>query len=449
VQRTIRWFSALLIAAVLVVPALPAQARHRQDPRTNNLRPRGHIIEPRSLINPEIGNPNIHTDIAFWGEFAFQGAWLGFNVRDISSPSNPKQVSFTSCTGDQGDVVVWEDVLVRSWNSPAEEGATCDGEPVPVGFEGLHVFDISDKRDPELIGAVELSGQSEPVGCGSHTATGVPDPARDRLLVYNSSSSEDCPWIDIVQISLNGSGQASVLRQEHARRQCHDTGVILGDARLAACAGGNGFTVWSLGGDRGGSLVNPRLLYSRPVPGVTIGHSAVFTWDGEVLIFGHEPGGGVEAECEARDVPRNKSAFFFDASDGDLLGRWTLPRPQSARENCSVHNYNVVPLRTGRYILVSGNYQAGTWVTDFTEPGDAKALAWSDPRPLPVPEGSPFCAPAGCELGGVWSSYWYNDLIYETNITEGLNIFEFTGRRTAGAIHLGHLNPQTQEFTLP
>ena len=74
-------------------------------------------------------------------------------------------------------------------------------------------------------------------------------------------------------------------------------------------------------------------------------------------------------------------------------------------------------------------------------------LGYSDPPPLPVPPGSPFCAPAGCELGGVWSSYWYNNFIYETNITEGLNIFRFSGRQTAGALQLDHLNPQTQEFT--
>jgi hypothetical protein len=448
VQRTVRWLLALLMTAVIAGSGLPAQAGHRQDPHTKNLRPKGHIVEPASLINPEIGNPNIHTDIAFWGRHAFQGAWLGFNIRNISSPQNPKQVSFTSCSGDQGDVVVWGDVLVRSWNSPAEEGATCDGDRVPVGFEGLHVFDISDKKDPELIGAVELSAGSVPVGCGSHTASGVPDLAHDRLLVYNSSSSEDCPWIDIVQVPLNDPSNASLLRQEPAQRQCHDTGVILGAARLASCAGGDGFTVWSLGGRRGGSRANPKFLYSRSVPGVTVGHSAVFTWDGEVLVFGHEPGGGVDAECEAADAPRKKSAFFFDAEDGDFLGKWTLPRPQSAQENCSIHNYNVVPLPSGRYVLVSGNYQAGTWVTDFTKPGNAVTLGWSDPPPLPVPEGSPFCAPVGCEIGGAWSSYWYNDFIYETNITEGLNIFRFTGRQTAGAVHLGHLNPQTQEFTL-
>jgi hypothetical protein len=48
----------------------------------------------------------------------------------------------------------------------------------------------------------------------------------------------------------------------------------------------------------------------------------------------------------------------------------------------------------------------------------------------------------------VWSSYWYNNFIYETHINEGLNIYRFSGRATAGAMRLGHLNPQTQEFTI-
>ncbi len=61
--------------------------------------------------------------------------------------------------------------------------------------------------------------------------------------------------------------------------------------------------------------------------------------------------------------------------------------------------------------------------------------------------GGPFCGGTGCEIGGAWSSYWYNGFIYETNITEGLNVFRYSGNETAQAVRLGHLNPQTQEFT--
>jgi hypothetical protein len=437
-----RWLApAALVLAALAFP-LSAWAGHTQDPN-RNLQPLGHIVEPAVLGGFGGANPDIHTDIAFWGEFAFQGNWDGFNIRDISSPLHPTTVSRTFCDGNQGDVVVWRDILVRTWNPPAGTpgpfgaGLTCDGHAVRPGFAGLHIFDISNLQDPQLVGSVALP-------CGSHTATGVPDLAHNRLLIYNSASSDACQGIEIVRIPLDDPGRASLLRTEPAGRECHDTGVILGDAMLAACAGGDGFTVWSLGGARGGSLVDPRMLYSRRVHTVVTGHSATFTWDGEVLVFGHEPGGGVQAACERQDPPEQKSAFFFDADNGRALGRWTLPRPQSSTENCTIHNYNVVPL-TVRDILVSGNYQAGTWVTDFTHPGNAHALAFSDPPPAPVPPGTPFC----CDVTGAWSSYWYNGLIYETNIGEGLNIFRFTGSQTAGALELSHLNPQTQEFTLP
>jgi hypothetical protein len=94
---------------------------------------------------------------------------------------------------------------------------------------------------------------------------------------------------------------------------------------------------------------------------------------------------------------------------------------------------------------VHGSYQSGTSVVDFTDPTNPVEVAWSDPPARPVPPGTPFC----CDVGGAWSSYWYNNFIYETNINEGLNVFRLSDRVTAGAFRLDHLNPQTQEFTIP
>lgn len=423
-MHTIRRTTLLLLAAVaMLITALPASAGHDDDPRTENLHPIGHIEEPASLFH---GPPTVHTDIAFWGRYAFQGNWLGINVRDVSAPGNPRPVSFTECMGNQGDVLIWENILVRSWNSPAPAGATCDGQPVPAGFEGLHIFDVSDVRDPVIIGSVALP-------CGSHTATAVPDPANGRLLVYNAASSTSCPGIEIVEVPLADPGAASQIDFVPLDRGCHDIGVILGDAMRAACAGGNGYALLDLSG----SLSSPTWVYSTFVPGVTIGHSAAFSWDGETVIFGHEPGGGVASNCEEPNPDSDKSFFFFDAATGALLGTWVLPRPQSATENCTLHNLNVVPIRGGRDVLVHGSYQSGVSVVDFTDPTHAVELAYSDPPPIdPV------------DLGGAWSAYWYNNFVYETNITEGLNIFRFSGKQTAGAIRLDHLNPQTQMFTI-
>jgi hypothetical protein len=443
---------AAFVVGVLAFP-LGAGAGHDDDPRTPNLHPLGHIEEAAVLGGFGGANPDIQTDIAFWGKHAFQGNWDGFNIRNIAAPGNPKQVSRTFCDGNQGDIVVWDDILVRSWNTPAGTpgafgaGLTCDGQPVPAGFEGLHVFDISNLANPVLVADIELSArpQADSFGCGSHTATGVPDLANNRLLVYNSSStSPACDWIDIISVPLDNPAGAAFLRREPSMHTCHDIGVILGDTMKAACAGGSGFRVFSLGAPDGGSLVDPLLLYHVDVPGVTIGHSAAFSWDGDTIIFGHEPGGGVAAACEATDPPGDRSFFFYETESGDFLGTWTLPRPQSSTENCSLHNYDVVPLRNGRDLLVAGNYQAGTWVVDFTNPAAARTVAWSDPPPKPVPPGTPFC----CDVTGAWSSYWYNGFIYETNIGEGLNVFLLSGKERASAMRLGHLNPQTQEFTI-
>jgi hypothetical protein len=192
----------------------------------------------------------------------------------------------------------------------------------------------------------------------------------------------------------------------------------------------------------GGSIANPVVLYSTTVPGVTIGHSAAFTWDGEVLIFGHEPGGGSQARCQATSALVDRTLFFFDARTGAPAGTFVHPRPQTATENCTWHNYNVVPTTKG-YVLVSAGYQSGISVVDFTDPANAREIAFADPAPLVNPDN-----PAGIELGGDWSTYWYNGRIYESDITRGMMIWNLSDRAVAGARKLDHLNPQTQERTL-
>ncbi len=443
----------VLVSCAVALLALAAVATATHDTRPSfELRALGHSPNPASFLQdpPGPAPAEINSDLAFWGRYAFNGNYDGFRIIDISDRRNPVEISHTRCQGNQGDIVVWDNILVRSWNSPAPAAdpvggfplANCDGEEVPAGWEGVHVFDISDKTDPKLLTSVELA-------CGSHTATAVPDEANDRLLVYNHTSGGPCFFFDVIEVPLDAPEEARLVRQiplegEHA---CHDSGVILGDVNLMACAAGHMANVFDIGENEfpGGSIDRPRFMYTIEEPGVGTDpdhpgnwHSAAFTWDGEVLILGWEPGGGAEPECEATDPPVTKSAFFYDAKTGDKLGQWTLPRSQTAEENCTIHNYNVVPIRN-RYILVSGNYQAGTWVTDFTDPANPFVRAFSDPPPL-VPT----------QLGGAWSSYWYNRTIYESSITEGLNIFRYQERRIRRrSIRLDHLNPQTQEFSLP
>ena len=549
---------------------------------TKNMHPLGY--SPRVVPLTGAGSGVFNSDLAFWGKTAVQGTYEGFRLIDVSDPESPTEiVNFTGCvqgatTGNQGDVIVWDDILVRSWNSPAPAGgAVCGGVNTPAGQEGVHIFDISDPANP-----VGLAFLATP--CGSHTATGVPDLANGRLLVYNSSSSGACSGIDIIEVPLANPAAASYLRFEPSgdpgphlvtinppstaagtylasgatfgpspsvagisgavalvndgsasptqgcgplvgfpagsialvdrggcfftvkasnaqaagavavivvnsvagapftmggsdptivipavmvsladgtaikgglpatgrvhsppvpARACHDTAVILGDAMKVACAGGNGVSVWTIDPAEGGSLENPKLLYSRTLAGVSIGHAASFTWDGNVLIFGHEPGGGGEARCQATSAAVDRTLFFLDADTGQTVGTFLHPRPQSASENCTWHNFNVVPTDK-RYVLVAGNYQSGISVVDFTDPASATEIAYADPAPLVHPT-----TPGAIVGGGDWSSYWYDGRIYESDMKRGLIVWNLSDSAVAGAKKLGHLNPQTQETSFP
>ncbi|HYI19378.1 MAG TPA: hypothetical protein VD836_11750 [Solirubrobacteraceae bacterium] len=397
-----------------------------------------------------------NSDVAFQGNLVYQGTFPGFRIVDVTNAMKPKEIiNYEGCRhpSGQGDVIIYGDIMTRSWDSASSNGMPaggwpCGDEPVMAGEEGLHVFDVGDPTAPETDAFIDLP-------CGSHTATGVPDPANDRLIVYSTPSSGACSGIDVIEIPVDDPEAASYHHFDPSGTgiACHDTGVILGDVLKAACAGGQGFALWSMAEEDGGSLIDPALLYTRNmkvVDGINIntGHSAAFSNDGETLIFGHEPSGGTSARCQATgtllgnatypvQTDDMKSFFFFDVASGTLEAKWTLPRPQSAFENCTLHNYNVVPSKK-RDILVHGSYQAGIGVLDFSDLDDIKEIAYADPKPLD---------PNAFTIGGDWSSHYYNGLIYESDITRGLLAWEIRGDAMGGTKRLNRLNPQTQVFT--
>ena len=65
-----------------------------------------------------------------------------------------------------------------------------------------------------------------------------------------------------------------------------------------------------------------------------------------------------------------------------------------------------------RYVLVSGNYMSGISVVDFSDPANAREIAYADPPAFPD----------GFE-GGDWSTYWYNGRIYESDLVWGLLVW--------------------------
>jgi hypothetical protein len=339
-----------------------------------------------------------------------------------------------------------------------------------TGFEGIQIFDIANLNDIELIASV-------PLDCGSHTHTVVPDPENDRVLIYNSVSGNTlqpnpgkygnrCPGPpfnreDIVEVPLDDPASAHLLGSfdlgEHEGEPvqiCHDFGVILGNVNRGACAG-HGIAVFDLT-----DPANPMHLYTTTAPTVERFHSAAFTWDGKIIVSGWEPGGGTRPACQATGAPLDppiegssvqteemKTAWFHDAETGEIIGKYVLPRPQSQYENCTIHNYNLVPHPT-RNLLVHGSYQSGTALVDFTDPTNAYEVAWMDPDPLDPPSPT---SPGGRTnfRGGDWSSYWYNGAIYESDTRRGLYVWRVSAPELAGPeLKLEYLNPQTNHTSM-
>jgi hypothetical protein len=66
----------LVLLGILTFAGIVA-AEHDGDPHTGNVHPLGHDEAAASLF---YGPPSVHTDIAFWGKYAFQGNWTGFRI---------------------------------------------------------------------------------------------------------------------------------------------------------------------------------------------------------------------------------------------------------------------------------------------------------------------------------------------------------------------------------
>ena len=128
-----------------------------------------------------------NSDLAFTGPYAIQGSYAGYQIWDISNPSQPTLKTAYYCPASQSDVSVYKNLLFVSG-----EGLTgrldCGGQGVKdtVSMDrlrGLRIFDITDISNPKNVGNVQTCR-------GSHTHTVVIDPKDpDNAYVYISGSS--------------------------------------------------------------------------------------------------------------------------------------------------------------------------------------------------------------------------------------------------------------------
>jgi hypothetical protein len=418
------------------------------------------------------GEAAFNSDLAFVDGYAIQGNYNGFSVWDVRNGGAPELVGQAACLGAQNDVSVYGDIVITSTDSRRVSEA-CDApalsgdalrDPKAEYWEGIRVWSIADKANPKLLANVETD-------CGSHTNTLVPDAENGRMLVYVSSYSpspaqKDCQpphdKISIVAVPDAAPESAKVVAEpvlfadggfqgavEAPTTAYPDTGH--GGRVRGATSGCHDITAYPAKGIAAGACMgqgvlidisnplSPRVTDSVTDPNFTFWHSANFNNSATKVVFTDELGGGGAPTCNPTVGDALGADAIYDIVQGKLVKRsyYKLPRTQRNTENCVAHNGSLIPNTQGRDIMVQAWYQGGISVFDFTDSANPREIAWFDRGPLSNDK---------LVLGGSWSAYWYDGLIYSSDIQQGLDVLKLNDPAIAGANSdkTRTLNPQSQ-----
>ena len=419
----------------------------------------------------------VNSDLAFSGNYVFQGNYSGWQVWDISNPSRPRLETSFVCPGSQSDVSVYHNLLFVS--AEATNGRVdcgLEGVPDTVSKErarGIRIIDISDVAKPKYIATVQTCR-------GSHTHTVVTDPNDPaNVYIYVSGSApvrssselpgcsdalpEDDPnsalfRIEVIQVPLAHPEQAHIVSSPRifdnlaapAKHGEMPADIAARDsARAAAARGGaaprpqrrfnpalaqrgptqcHDITVYPAMGLAGGAcagygllldihdVAHPKRIGAVADSNFSFWHSATFNNEGSKVLFSDEWGGGSQPRCRATDKHEwGADAIFTIAGDEmKFQSYYKMSAPQTQFENCVAHNGSLIPI-PGRDIMVQAWYQGGISVFDWTDPANPKEIAFFDRGPMDSTK---------LVDGGYWSAYWYNGYIVGSEISRGLDVFE-------------------------
>ncbi|MFE5244823.1 MULTISPECIES: LVIVD repeat-containing protein [unclassified Streptomyces] len=417
-----------------------------------------HSSNIEHLANiPKDALKGTNSDLAFQGDYAFAGNYDGFRIFDIRNPRKPRTVAQVLCPGSQNDISVSGNLLFLSTDSSRSDNS-CASTTQPAteksSWEGMKVFDISDKRNPKYVAAVETA-------CGSHTHTIIPE--RKSVYVYVSSYSPnetfpDCQpphdGISVIKVPRSAPEDARIVNFPvlfpdggnpgapinpgvSKTTGCHDITVLPSKDLAAGACMGDGL-LFSIKDPE-----NPRII-DRVQDNVNFAfwHSATFNQGADKVVFTDELGGGGAATCNEATGPNRGADGVYDITGkGDnrkLVFRsyFKIDRPQADTEVCVAHNGSIIPVK-GRDLMVQAWYQGGVSVWDFTDSSKPKEIAYFERGPIST---------AAVTTAGPWSAYYYNGYIYSNDIAKGFDVLKLDDRRTdpAKKVRLKELNVQTQ-----
>jgi hypothetical protein len=448
----------------------------------------------------------VNSDLAFRGNYVYQGNFAGFSIWDVSDPARPVQLSVVECITSQGDPSIVGNLLfISAEGGGNRKDCAKGGVSNPADhMAGVRIYDVSNPRAPRLVKNVETCK-------GSHTHTVVPSPT-DSGVVYlyvsgnqgarpaselagcrNGSDPADESnslfRLDVIKVPLarpqdaavvtgarlfTGLGPApmrgggrrapraiagadSAMMAEMASagpRNCHDVTAYPALGLLAGACASHGLLVDISNPER------PVRLDAAADTNFSLWHTAVFSNDGSKVVFTDEWGGGTSPNCQKTHMlEMGGNTTLTIGADRKFRQRayFKIPTAQSAQENCVSHNGSLVPV-PGRDIMVQGWYQGGVDVIDFTDPDRPREIAFFDRGPVDAPPAATAVANGGAvsrtrgTIGGSWGAYWYNGHVYSSEMARGLDILELvpsdqlSANEIAAAklVRMAEFNPQSQ-----
>ncbi|HEU4699538.1 MAG TPA: hypothetical protein VFS40_10185 [Gemmatimonadales bacterium] len=489
-----------LAAPLVLVPALLAAQSYpsQQDPRSGlkpgrldagvaaqNMRLVAAAPKPAEFDTAR-GLTFINSDLAFSDKYVYQGNFAGFTVWDVSEPKAPKVVSVVACITAQGDPSVYGNLLFISAEGRGNRNDCAKGgvQDPKDHMAGVRIYDVANPAAPRLIKNVQTCK-------GSHTHTIVPDP-KDKGVIYvyvsgNQGARPDSELagckegtdpadetnslyrLDVIRVPLANPEQAEVVTgariftglepAPHAAgrperrasptgpRNCHDVTAYPAMNLLAGACASHGLLV-----DISNPL-QPKRLDAVADTNFSLWHTAVFSNDGKRVVFTDEWGGGTGPMCQATSMLEMGGNTVLTIEKGKYTQHayFKIPAAQTAEENCVSHNGGLIPV-PGRDIMVQGWYQGGVSVMEFTDPDHPRELAYFDRGPIDAPAAPGDTTRRFGTIGGSWGAYWWNGLIYSSELDRGFDILELVPSdllsanelEAAKLVRFAQYNPQSQ-----
>ena len=451
----------------------------------------------------------VNSDLAFKGKYVYQGNFAGFSIWDVSNPAKPARVAVVPCITSQGDPSIYGNLLFISAEGNGNRNDCAKGgvQNNADHMAGVRIYDVSNPSAPTLVKNVQTCK-------GSHTHTIVPSPTDKGIIyIYVSGSQQARPdtelagctngtdpademnslfRLDVIKVPLANPAKAEVVtgarlftkmmpapQRSGARpggrgaraaaagaagsapagpppaptgpRNCHDVSAYPAMHLLAGACGSYGLLV---------DISNPE----KPVrldavadTNFSLWHTAVFSNDGSKVVFTDEWGGGTSPNCQATSMLEMGGNTTLTIADGKKLKQhayFKIPSAQTAQENCVSHNGGLIPV-PGRDLMVQGWYQGGIDVSDFTDPDHPFEVAYFDRGPVdqpPTPGDTTSNSRTRGTIGGSWGAYYYNGLVYSSELARGFDVLELLPSdklsvnelAAAKLVQFDEYNPQSQ-----